>query len=182
MKKVLLCAAVMAAGFCATAQESEKTLKFSAGVEAGLPISSEFKDASSFGIGGSLQGEYAVAEPVGVTLNAGFMSFPGKKVDEGFGITSKVSSTFIPVLAGAKFYFAEKFYAHAQLGITFWKAKSTITFNEQTESESASTSAFTYAPGIGFKATENFDIELKYQSLSKSGTSSFIGLRAAYTF
>lgn len=182
MKKLTLSLAIMAIGFCATAQKSEQPLKFSVGVEAGLPISSGFKDASSFGFGASAQGEYSAAEAVGVTLNAGFMAFPGKKVDEGFGVTSKVKSTFIPVLAGAKIYFAEKFFAHAQLGMTFISQKVTLEGEGQTMSESANTSAFTYAPGFGVQASENFEIELKYQSFSKGGTSSFIGLRAAYSF
>lgn len=162
----------MAIGFCATAQKSEQPLKFSVGLEAGLPVG-DFKQLSSFGIGGSVQGEYAAAETVGATLSAGFMTFPGKDLG---GL--KVSTRFIPVLAGAKVYFAEKFFFHGQLGITFASSKVT----SDGESESGSTSGFTYAPGFGVKASENFDVELKYQAFSKSGTLGFFGLRAAYNF
>ncbi|MFT3679770.1 MAG: outer membrane beta-barrel protein [Ferruginibacter sp.] len=173
MKKVILSVAVFAiASLSATAQKeaaSDKQLKFSVGVEAGLPIG-DAKEGYSFGIGGSAQAEYAAAENVALTLNAGYITLLGKTIEE-----EKVPSLkLIPVLAGAKFFFNEKVYGHAQLGMTFASVK--------VAGISASTSAFTYAPGIGVQAAENFDVELKYQAYSKGGTTSFIGLRAAYTF
>ncbi len=169
MKKLTLSLAVMAISFCATAQKSEQPLKFSVGVEAGLPVG-DFKTTSKFGIGGSLQGEYAAAETVGITLSAGYLSFGGKTVDLGEGISGKLPSTsVVPVLAGAKIYFAEKVYGHAQVGMSF--------FNNGLGS------AFTYSPGIGVKASDNIDVLVKYQAASKNGgTLSFIGLRLAYNF
>lgn len=188
MKKAIFTLAIAALGLTAGAQDkkgSDQPLRFSAGVELGLPISSGFKATSSFGFGASVQGEYAAAEQVGITLNAGFMTFPGKTESETiFGQTyeTKTNTTFIPVLAGAKVYFAEKFFGHVQGGMTFITSKTTQTAGGQSQSASASTSAFTYAPGIGYKAAENFEVEVKYQAYSKGGTSSFIGLRAAYIF
>ena len=172
MKKVILSLVVVAiASLSASAQKEKaesKDLKFSVGVEAGLPIG-DFKSGYSFGIGGSVQGEYAVAETVGITLNAGYLSFTGKTITEGGQSLKLPSTSMIPVLAGAKFHFTEKVYGHAQLGLSF--------FNN------GGGSAFTYSPGIGFDLAENFDILIKYQAASKSGsTLSFIGLRAAYTF
>jgi hypothetical protein len=172
MKKVILSVAVIAiATLSASAQKksADKDLKFSVGAEIALPIG-DFNKVSSIGFGGTVQGEYAAAETVGITLNAGFMTFSGKTVS---GIKFPTTS-IIPVLAGAKFYFAEKFYGHAQLGMSFISLKQ--------GGVSASTSAFTYAPGIGYQASENFDVSVRYQSYSKGGTSSFIGLRAAYNF
>jgi hypothetical protein len=165
MKKVILSLAIVAIAFSANAQkEADKTLKFSVGVEAGLPMG-DFKTFSSIGFGASLMGEYAVAEKVGITLSAGYLTFTGKTVD-GFKYGS---TSIIPVLAGAKFFFAEKVYGHAQLGMSF--------FNN------GGGSAFTYAPAIGFIPAENIDVQVKYQAASKTGsTLSFIGLRAAYTF
>lgn len=169
MKKVILSVAIMAIGFCATAQESDKQLKFSVGVEAGLPLG-DFNKVSSIGIGGSVQAEYAAAENLGLTLNAGFLSFRGKTVES----VKFPSTSLIPVLAGAKYYFTEKVYGHAQLGLTFASLKlDGVSYNE---------SGFTYAPGIGVKASDNIDVELKYQAYSKGGTTSFLGLRVAYSF
>ena len=170
--------AIVAIAFSANAQDSktDKPLKFSVGVEAGLPLG-DFKEVSKFGIGGSVQGEYAVMESLGLTLNAGFLSFGGKTVDiSGLGSFKYGTTILIPVLAGAKYHFTEKVYAHAQLGVSF------LSYKEDGEPNSSS-SAFTYAPGIGVMATDNIDILLKYQAASKSGsTLSFLGLRVAYTF
>ncbi len=180
MKKVIFTLAIAALGLTAGAQDkSDKTLKFSVGVEAALPIG-DFKEAASFGFGGSLMGEYAVAETVGITLSAGYLTFGGKDIETitGFdpitfqpiyGTVKGPSYGIIPVLAGAKFLFGEKFYGHAQAGMSF--------FNN------GGGSAFTYAPTLGVMATPNVDISVKYQAATKGGaTTSFIGLRAAYAF
>jgi len=73
------------------------------------------------------------------------------------------------VLAGAKHYFTDNIYGHAQVGLSF--------FNHGVGS------AFTYCPGVGIKASDNIDVLVKYQAASKSGsTASFLGARVAYTF
>ena len=165
--------AIAAVAFTANAQEksgSDKPLKFSVGVEAGLPLG-DLKEGSSFGIGGSAMGEYSAAESLGLTLSAGYLTFSGKTVESVKG----PSLNLIPVLVGAKYHFNEKIYGHAQLGMTFASVKF--------EGVSASTSAFTYAPTIGFTPSENIDIALKYQAYTKNSTStSFLGLRVAYVF
>ncbi len=162
MKKVIFTLAIAAIAFTANAQkESDKTLKFGIGVTAGLPIG-DLGDAASFAIGGDIQGEYAVAETVGITLSAGYLNISYKN---GGG-----SAGTVPVLAGAKFGFGEKFYGHAQLGFSF-------------PTKGGGGAAFTYAPSIGYQVAENFDISAKYLAWSKNSfTSSIIGLRFAYTF
>jgi Putative MetA-pathway of phenol degradation len=171
MKKIILGTAMLIATvLTVNAQSSSdpRPLKFSVGLEAGLPVG-DFKEGYKFGIGGSIQGEYAAAEKLGLTLNAGFLSFTGKTV-EILGENYKApTQSIVPVLAGAKYYFTEKVYGHAQAGISF--------FNND------GGSAFTYSPGIGINAGENFDILVKYQAATKSGsTVSFIGARVAYNF
>lgn len=164
MKKLIFTFAIAVLALTAGAQDkkgSDKTFKPSVGLEVGLPIGT-FGDFAGLVIGGSVQGEYMAAETVGITLNAGYLNVSGKN---GAGSTG-----MIPVLAGAKFYFAENFFGHAQAGLSF-------------STESGGGSAFTYAPGIGYQASENFDVTLKYQASTKnSSTSGFIGLRAAFTF
>lgn len=163
MKKVLLSLAIVATVFTANAQKksSDNPLKFSVGLDAGYPIG-DIGDFSSFAIGGSVQGDYTVAEKFAVTLNAGYLNFSGKDGAESFSL--------IPVLAGAKYFFSENFYGHAQLGVSFGASNTEGT-------------NFTYAPSVGYQITPNFDIAAKYLAISGNGsTTSTIGLRVAYTF
>lgn len=177
MKKVLLSAAlIVAVAFGANAQKSEDgaKLKFSVGLEAALPIG-DFGLASSFGIGATAQANYNVAENIDLTLNAGYISFAGK--DQTFsypGIPTQTikgeATGFIPVLAGLQYQFGGGLYGSAQLGLTFG-------------SGAGSGSIFTYAPGVGYKISDNIDALLKYTGYSQTGGSlSTVGLRVAYTF
>lgn len=164
MKKTIIAVALVAIAFTANAQDkkgSDQSIKFGAGVLAGIPIG-DLKNAASFAIGGDIQGEYAAAETVGITLSAGYLNISGKS---GLGSTG-----VIPVLLGGKFTFGEKFYGHAQVGMSF-------------STQSGGGSAFTYAPGFGYQVSEKFDLGVKYQAWTKSGfTSSIIGLRAGFSF
>lgn len=168
MKKLFFVFALAAVSVAVKAQDT-RPLKFSIGLEAALPVG-DFADASSFGIGGSAQADYLVAEKLALTLNAGYISFQGKDYELG-GVTYKTGSTgFIPVLAGFKYDLTPQLYGSAQLGVTF-------------SDEKDSGSVFTYAPGLGYKFSENFDALLKYTGYSKDGsTASTVGLRIAYTF
>ncbi len=170
MKKLFFITALTAVSFAGNAQnETNKPLKFSIGLEAALPLG-DFGDVSSFGIGGSAQADYSVAEKLALTLNAGYISFSGKSYTIA-GTTYKASATgFIPVLAGFKYDLTPQLYGSAQLGVTF-------------SDQSGGGSIFTYAPGLGYKFTENFDALLKYTGYSdKGGTLNTVGLRIAYTF
>jgi Outer membrane protein beta-barrel domain len=176
MKKIILSVAVIALALGVNAQkgssEDAQPLKFSVGIEAALPLG-DFGKISSFGIGGTAQADYNVASDLDITLNAGFISFAGKSVNiAGFGSVKYPTVSYIPVLGGIKYHFTENVYGSAQLGLTFASA-----------SGAGSSSAFTYAPGVGYKFTENIDALLKYTGYSADGGStSTIGLRVAYTF
>lgn len=166
MKKLFFISALTAVSFAGNAQnQTGKPLKFSIGLEAALPLGT-FADDFSFGIGGSAQADYSVAEKLALTLNAGYISFSGKTIS-GY---KTPSIGLIPVLAGFKYDLTPQLYGSAQLGVTFSDQK-------------GAGSIFTYAPGLGYKFTENFDALLKYTGYSdKGGTSSTVGLRIAYTF
>lgn len=143
----------------------EKPFKIGVGAMVGLPMG-DMKDIASLAYGVDLMGEYAVAPSLGLTLSIGYVDFAKKSewkdMDFKLGI--------IPVLAGAKYYFSDQIYGSAQVGLSFG-------------TESGAGSAFTFAPGIGYKISENFDLLLKYQSASKDGaTTSFLGLRAGLSF
>lgn len=186
MKKLILCAAFAAMSISyATAQSpsGEKDLKISIGAEGALPVG-KMKDFRSMGIGGSLQGEYKIGEVVAITLNAGYLTFPGKtlvRIVDYDPITlqpiyanSKLATiNQIPVMAGARLYFTENLYVGAQAGISFFSSNGS----------NLTTSAFTYSPGIGYNVTPHLDLMIKYQAYTKSGsTTACLGARLAYSF
>lgn len=170
MKKLFFIVALSVASVAAVKAQDTKPLKFSLGLEAALPVG-DFADGYSFGIGGSVQADYSVAEKLALTLNAGYISFSGKTVEVFPGTSLKLPTVgFIPVLAGFKYALTEQLYGSAQLGATFADEKDSGT-------------AFTYAPGLGYKFSENFDALLKYTGYSSDGSSTgTVGLRIAYTF
>ena len=163
MKKVILSLAIVAIAFTANAQSKKaetKEFKFGVGLTAGLPMA-DIKSFSSFAVKGDLQAEYNAAENLGLTLSAGYLKYIAKS---GFS-----TGSVIPVLAGVKFGFADKFYGHAQLGLSFIS--------------DGGGSAFTYAPSVGYKVSDNFDLALKYEALTKNSvTFSYLGLRAGFSF
>lgn len=151
--------------------KSEMPFKIGAGAMIGLPVG-DASDIYSLAYGIDLMGEYPVATSFALTLSAGYVDFV-KKSDysdmlDALGV--KVKTGMIPVLAGAKYDFSEKIYGSFQIGISFL-------------TESGAGNAFTFAPGVGYKVSEKFDLMLKYQSASKDGSSlSFFGIRAGLTF
>jgi opacity protein-like surface antigen len=173
MKKTILFIAIIGISFASFAQKKEEDvqmLKLSVGLEAALPLG-DFGKVSTFGIGGTAQADYKVTDDLALNLNAGYISFLPKSITV-FGVTSKGKAVgYIPILGGIRYYFSEQVFALAQLGVTIATASGT------------STSLFTYAPGIGYKFSDNVDAALKYTGYSKNSiNSSTIGLRIAYTF
>jgi hypothetical protein len=161
MKKLVFIVAIITIlAASASAQTSGSKPGISIGVDAGIPTSTGY----SFVIGGSLQGDFKVAPELALTLSAGYKSWQVKK-DYGGG-----SGGFVPVLGGIKYYFTPIVYGSGQLGISF-------------STESGGGSAFTYAPGVGFKVSDNFDILAKYTGMSKNSVSlDEVGVRLAYVF
>jgi hypothetical protein len=124
----------------------------------GFPTSTGY----SFAVGGDLQADFGVSDNVKVTASGGYENYSIKS-SYGGG-----STYFIPLLAGVKFPFADKFYGHAQLGYGFAQGGS---------------GAFGYAPSIGYNVSDNFDISLKYLAFSKNSyTLGSLNLRLAYSF
>jgi hypothetical protein len=162
MKRLIFIVAISTiATISAKAQNSSKPTTISIGVDAGIPT----KKAYSFVIGGSLQGDFKVAPELALTLSAGYKSWQVKD-DFGGG-----SVGLVPVLGGIKYYFTPIVYGSGQLGISF-------------STESGGGSNFTYAPGIGFKVSDNFDILAKYTGMAAKGGGSIdeVGVRLAYAF
>ena len=160
--KLLFLAVLLVVTLCVEAQKAdEKQFKLGAGALLGIPVG-DITSVASLAFGFDLLGEYAVAPSFALTLSAGYTDWAKKS-----GINGKWG--LIPVFAGGKYCFTDQIYGSFQSGISFWV--------DGTKSE------FVFAPGVGYKITDKFDLLLKFQSQSnKSWGTSFFGLRAGYSF
>ena len=163
-KQLILTALLFVVALYANAQSNdEKPFKFGVGALIGLPVG-YVSSYTNLAYGFDVLSEYTVAPTFGVTLSVGYVDFVKKSGFSGF------KTGLIPILIGGKYYFSDMLYASAQVGLSL-----------STQSEGGS--AFTFAPGIGYKISKNFDLLLKYQSASKNGgNSSLFGLRAGLSF
>lgn len=168
MKKLILVLAVIVTAVSVNAQT--KATRFSIGVEAAVPMGT-FHDAGyNFGIGGSAQVEHNVASNLGLTLNAGYIAFSNTVSGVKFHFNE------LPVLAGVKYWFSPKVYAHGQLGAVF----NSVSYSG---SSSNSSTGFGYSPGVGFLISNNIDVLIKYMGNSVSGgTYGDLGARVAISF
>lgn len=166
-------------GAFAQSDDNAKPLRFSAGLEAAMPFG-DFADMSSFGIGGTVQANYALDSKLSLTFNTGYIYYSGKATTTRISVpgfpdfvveSPKVNIGMIPVLAGIEYNFTPNVFASGQLGLTFG-------------SGNATGSNFTYAPGIGYRFTENISALVKYTGMSSKGGGSLssAGVRIAYTF
>ena len=192
MKKLLFVVAFAAAAVSVKAQDEDaKPLKFSIGVDAALPMgdfivsdAGKFSDYYSLGLGGSIQAAYALDSDLGLTFGVGYMSYMPKS----FGGEKFPSLGVIPIQAGIEYNFTPQFFASAQLGYNIYTGK---LLSDDGFGDGVKMSGFSYAPGIGYRFTENFSAQLRYQGASvklkadgesESGNLSQIGLRVAYSF
>lgn len=160
--KLLLLVVLVVVGLSVDAQKGdEKQFKIGAGVLLGLPVG-DITSKASLALGVDLLGEYAVAPKIALTLSAGYSDWAKKSgVNGNWG--------FIPIFAGGKYYFTDQIYGSFQAGLSFWA--------DGTKCE------FAFAPGVGYKISDKFDLLLKYQSQSNvRWSTSFFGLRAGYSF
>jgi hypothetical protein len=180
MKKTILFFAVLFTTTAMYAQESLKGLgnyglwnypKFdvSVGAEGGMPLGN-LKETSKFGIGGTAKLAYNVNGNIAVTFQTGFMSFAGKTEESGDEKYTYPALNFIPFKFGGRYTFPGGFYAEPQIGFTRMSAKG-----------AGGATGFTYAINAGYKMTPGIDISARYEGVSKEGTVSFVGVRAAYS-
>ena len=120
----------------------DKSFIWSVGVEPSIPIG-HFSELAGFGFGASLQGEFKPGRNVGVTANAGYISYSGKTTN---GV-KYASFKYWPVMGGLKVYMG-KAYVHGQAGPGFG-------------TEGLGTS-FWYGGGLGLNFTKRVDAELRY--------------------
>lgn len=177
MKKVIIglvlvvCSSMMATAQKGTTIEKDN-FRFSGGFESGFAIGTTSNNWG-FGMGISAQAEYFIMpDKLSITVLAGYNNYIGKSRD---AISNYKSFNVVSLRAGARYYVVDGFNVGAQLGVGFIK-----TFTGQ------NTTAFAFSPQVGYTFKSNgknaVDITLKYDGYSKSGTSSFVGIRVAYIF
>jgi len=133
----------------------DKTLIWSIGLEPSIPVG-HFHDFAKFGFGGSLQGEIKAGRTVGITVNAGYIAYPGKTVDT----ISYPNFKYWPVMGGVKIYMG-KAYLHGQAGAGF--------------GEKDLGTSFWYGAGIGVNFTKRVDAEFRYTGWKQNEVSSSAG-------
>lgn len=145
------------------------------GAMAGIPMGEmvsgvKLSDAANLAYGFDLQGEFSVEPSFAITLSVGYLDWVWKSSVKAAFDQAGIKMSMIPVLAGAKYYFTDKLYGSAQIGKSFFTMKD-------------GGSAFSFAPGIGLKVSEKFDLLFKYQASSQNDAHlNFLGVRAGLTF
>ncbi len=182
MKKLLLAIIATISMTCAFAQGPG--VKLSIGPEVGLPLG-DIHDFYSFTLGGTLKLEVPVNNSnFNITFTSGFINYFAKDYNYSYsngyssysGTVRADNAGFIPVKVGGKYYANPNFYVEGEVGIV-----------ANTNSSQSST-AFAYAPGIGFSlpiggdTRKAFDIGARYEGWSKDGTVKQVALRLAYKF
>jgi len=165
MKKLLLSAAFIAGlGFTAAAQTEGAVQKLSIGAEVALPT-----DEGTNGLmfaGGSVYYEHPIAKSFNLTGAISYLSLfsTEKNASGSLGYTS--------LKAGGKYYFGGNFYAAGEVGATIQRE--------------GGIGLFAFAPGLGASFSiankSSLDFGLRFETWSKNGSISFLGLRAAYAF
>jgi hypothetical protein len=169
----------------APASTSPEGVKFSIGVDGGIPTGN-FSNNYNWNIGGSVQADIPViSKQLYVTVNAGYDNFFGKKDLTAGGLTyDQTNIQLLPVKAGLKFFPVGGFYIQGEAGAAFALNKSDAGFDKS--------AAFIYAPQIGYQFNiggGNFiDAGVRYQgstdfvSNDSNSKINFVGLRVAYGF
>ncbi|MBB2144211.1 hypothetical protein GM921_01825 [Pedobacter sp. LMG 31464] len=174
MKKLVLSLALVAGlGFAASAQTEGAVRKLSIGAEFGIPTEKNSKNELL--AGGSLQFEQPVAKSLNLTISAGYISdmLTGDVKDAAKAAGYPTSFGYVPLKAGAKYYFGGNFYAAGEVGASI-----------STETGGSTLLAFAPALGASFSVSDksSLDFGLRYETWSNNGSTSFVGLRAAYAF
>jgi hypothetical protein len=181
MKKLILSlAVVIGLAFTASAQTEGAVNKISIGGDFLYPATGFLADSYNLGYGASVEGEYNIWKKLNLTISASYLKMAYEQaVKDAYpeGISDDV---YFPVKLGGKYYF-EKFYVSANAGVAV-------------ASSDDRNSVFIYAAGIGkafsVAPKSNIDFGLTFRGWTsyinslntKPSTSTFVGLRAAYSF
>ncbi len=183
MKNLLLAFAAVA--LFATSSSFAQKINFGIGADIALPMGN-FGNLVSIGIGGTAKVYYPLKdELIVLTGTAGYMTFSGKDVVSGGQTVNAGSWSMIPVLVGARYYFAPlsaKFrpYGGLDLGMIFssYKVPGYTILGQTFGGGSVSGSDFTYQPQVGFVASQ-FDVAVRLLGISGA---TCVAARIGYIF
>ena len=184
MKKLILSFAfIIGIAFTTKAQKEGAVNKISIGGDFLYPATGLLKESYNLGYGGSLQGEYNVMDKLNLTLSAGYLAMVYKQQIKDIYATTFPDSTkndvSYPIKLGVKYYFG-KIYGAADAGVSI-------------SLDSDRNSSFVFAGGVGTSYSvspkSSIDVGIRYEGWSsyvdantKTKLSTFVGLRAAYSF
>lgn len=187
MKKVLV--TIVTLFLFVGISQAQNKMYLNIGGNVMLPMGS-FGDAAGTGFGGTAQFEMQFAPQIYGTATAGYITWGGKD-QTILGQTYSYSTSAIPILVGAKYYFMPTggFYGHAQLGLFMFSSTSehpAYTYLGVTVpggKTSVSNSEFTFAFGAGYELPLSpklmLDLGGSFLLISNSNN---IGLRAGVKF
>ena len=137
--------------------EDSKATRLGIGLSAGIPTTKGLDVA----LGADLRLQKDFSSNISGLLSAGYTRFVADGGD----------ASFIPVKAGAKIFFAESAYFSGEIGAGIG-------------TEKGSSTAFLWAPGIGYGWDNGLDLGLRYEGAEFKGGGSLgqIALRVAYGF
>lgn len=161
-------------GSQASAQKLSKTFSFGIGLEGGV-TTGDLKKAYPVNGGLTLRLSYQVG-PGFATLTSGAIGFIPKSFDD---VEDLKASVLIPVRAGYKYIFNERFFAMGEIGYGSLK---TFYTDHNDELASVSEGGFLFAPSVGvqFGVAE---VGLRFESVSIAGGSiSSMGIRLGFNF
>ena len=175
MKKLIFTTVIVFSAILFSHAQQKGDIAINVGADLGLPIG-DFGNGFDMGYGGTVKGLYSLNEQgqIGVTL--GYMSF-GVKNTGSSGVNASMG--VIPIFAVYR-HAIGNLYLEPQVGISMNKVK--VNGMSGFGGMSASSSGLGYAVGAGYMINA-FDISVRYQAFSQSGSSSgFAGVRLAYNF
>ena len=127
--------------------QTTPTKAFSAGLELGIPTTSVY----TVGFGGSGKAEVPLFNALSLSVTAGYTSFYYKSAPIG-SAGSPDPAGFVPLKAGAKFFFGPGVYAEGELGTVL-----------QTNYGKDSMFAYSIGPGLIFPTGNHTGIEVSFR-------------------
>ena len=143
-----------------TAQEKSKPIDYDTGwrVGGGLSTGIPHNDGYDFSVGVDTRVQYDFSKKTSLSLTTGYTHLFSKDLPD---------MGFVPLKAGFKYFFIDKFYGMGEIGGGIGTHKNMNNF-------------LLFAPSIGY-ATKYFDVSLKHEFYPELNTDQ-IALRIAYGF
>lgn len=146
--------------------------RVSIGPDIGFP-SGSYGNLFSIGLGGSAKIEAPITKHLYAAVSAGYTEFISKNRINGEKVV-RSNRSYIPLKAGAKYYFGQSVYVEGQLGVSVGAQKYAGT-------------SFAWSPGLGLilSLSEKHAIDISIRSEKwerEGGDINQGGLRIAYQF